>query len=731
MKSSRRLAQAGWERSTRPKIRALIASLQSRSRHARYDEHVRLLFLLTSSLALAGEFSTAIGDAYPYTVQAMTTDAAGNTYLTGNRTLSSGVDVFVTKLDPTGAVVFTNTFGANTVGYVIAVDPSGNIYVGGSTASPDFLLTNALQTQAPNAPTGFLVKLSSDGAIVIYSTYFGGTEGTSQITSLAADAKGNLFIAGWTNSSDFPQTSSLPGVPLVGQGVGVMGGVMVAQLSPTGNLVFSAVLAPVNNQDFPRIALDAADNVYVVGYTYATNLPTTTGVITPSGGPGAFIAKIKPGATGFAYLTYFGPSTYNVAGMAVDAAGNVYISGSSLDPTFPVTTGALAPFAPGVNVYPFTAKLNPSGSALVFGTLALTLDSLAVDANGKVWGTSFNTPTILPNANGWTTGPEYVAGLSADGSSLIYSARFPSGTVAQAASVDGAGLVHVAGNLGFVSAINPAAPPSMKVFAVQNGFLGSLSARVSPAEVVAIYGPGIGAAAPMTATSANNRYPTSLGGVSVQVNGTSIPLLYISATQINAVIPMELATNAGATIQITNKSATTAAFPLRIVPSAGVAFSSVFNSDWTVNSSNNPAHAGSYVTVYATGAQQNFAPLVDGQIATAAKDLCNGLCGATLTAFYPPICVGFCFAKPAVSSASVIAPTLLYGGTAPGAVAGITQFNVQVGTAGQTFTVPWYFILDLTVFGTNVAISQISIEPQSPDSFYGSDKTAGLRNESK
>jgi uncharacterized protein (TIGR03437 family) len=300
------------------------------------------------------------------------------------------------------------------------------------------------------------------------------------------------------------------------------------------------------------------------------------------------------------------------------------------------------------------------------------------------------------------TGPEYVAGLSADGSSLIYSARFPSGTVAQAASVDGAGLVHVAGNRGFVSAINPAAPPSMKVFAVQNGFLGSLSARVSPAELVAIYGPGIGAASPMTATPVDNRYPTSLGSVSVQVNGTSVPLLYVSSTQINAVIPMELATNAGATIQITNKSATTAAFPLRIVPSAGVAFSSAFNSDWTVNSSNNPAHAGSYVTVYATGAQQNFAPLADGQIATAAKDLCKGFCGATLTAFYPPIFAG--------SSASVIAPTVLYGGTAPGAVAGITQFNVQVGTAGQTF-MPWYFTLDLTVFGTSVAIAQISIEP--------------------
>ena len=679
---------------------------------------MRLLFLLTSSLALAGEFSTAIGDAYPYTVQAMTTDAAGNTYLTGNRTLTSGVvDVFVTKLDPTGAVVFTNTFGTNAVGYLITVDPSGNIYVGGNVASADLLLSNAIQTQAPSAPMAFLLKLSSDGVTVIYCTYFGGTQGISEITGLAADAKGNLYVTGLTNSSDFPQTTSLPGVPLSGQGTNLMAGIMVAQLSPTGSLVFSAILAPVGgfygyiSNSLPRIGLDASGNIYVSGFTYVTNLTTTPGVITPSGGPGTFIAKIKPGATGFAYLTYFGQSVYNVTAMAVDAAGNVFLSGSSLDPAFPVATTAPSTLPPGSTVYPFIAKLNPSGSALVFATLALSVNSLALDAKGNVWGTLANTPTSLPNANGWTTGSDYVAGLAADGSSLIYSARFPANTVAQAVGVDASGFVHVAGQLGFVSSINPNAPPSMKVFALENGFLSGLTARVSPAEVVAVYGPGIGPAAAMTATPINNRYPTSLAGVSVQVNGTSIPLLYVSATQINAVIPMGLAANAGATIQITNNGVTSAAYPLRIVPFAGAAFSTVFNSDWTVNSPNNPAHPGSYVTVYATGAQQNFAPLADGQIATAAKDLCQGLCGATLTAFYPPVCVGFCFARPAAVSSIPLIATILYGGAAPGAVAGITQFNVQLGTAGQTFTVPWYFTLDLTEFGTNVANSQLSIEP--------------------
>ena len=71
----------------------------------------------------------------------------------------------------------------------------------------------------------------------------------------------------------------------------------------------------------------------------------------------------------------------------------------------------------------------------------------------------------------------------------------------------------------------------------QNAFGGNGTARVSPAEVVAIYGPGIGPATAVSATPTNGFYPTTLGGVEVSVNGTNIPLLYVSANQINAVIP--------------------------------------------------------------------------------------------------------------------------------------------------------------------------------------------------
>jgi hypothetical protein len=155
------------------------------------------LFLAFTSLAMAGEFTTSIGGVYPSAVSAITTDSAGNTYVVGSRQLPGtpafvdpfvmqpDSDVFLTKLDPNGSVLFTDTFAGKGVdtATAIAVDPSGNIYIAGTTNSPDFPLSRALQTLIfpGGSGTGFIVKLSSDGATILYSTYFGGTLGRSSI----------------------------------------------------------------------------------------------------------------------------------------------------------------------------------------------------------------------------------------------------------------------------------------------------------------------------------------------------------------------------------------------------------------------------------------------------------------------------------------------------------------------------------------------------------------------
>src|SRR5580700_11342567 len=135
-----------------------------------------LYFLLTATLAIAGQFTTSLGDTYPYAISAITTDAAGNTYVVGSRAIGtnafrigtdglvgpigSGSDVFLSKIDPNGKLLFTDTFAGKGVdtGTAIAVDPSGNIYIAGMTTSPDFPLSRALQTQPSAYGTGFIMK---------------------------------------------------------------------------------------------------------------------------------------------------------------------------------------------------------------------------------------------------------------------------------------------------------------------------------------------------------------------------------------------------------------------------------------------------------------------------------------------------------------------------------------------------------------------------------------------
>src|ERR1700677_5341914 len=142
-----------------------------------------LLFLSIAGVSFAGQFTTSLGDNYSYTISAITIDAAGNTYVVGSRQLATagtvtlnsstdlgaGTDVFVSKLDPSGNLLFTDTFagkGADT-GTAVTLDPSGNIYIGGTTTSPDFPLSEAQQTQSNSNGTGFIIKLTNDGTTIL------------------------------------------------------------------------------------------------------------------------------------------------------------------------------------------------------------------------------------------------------------------------------------------------------------------------------------------------------------------------------------------------------------------------------------------------------------------------------------------------------------------------------------------------------------------------------------
>jgi uncharacterized protein (TIGR03437 family) len=325
---------------------------------------------------------------------------------------------------------------------------------------------------------------------------------------------------------------------------------------------------------------------------------------------------------------------------------------------------------------------------------------------GQAAGYVQNASCPIPNTNGWSSGGEFLMAVNATGSQQVYAALYPIGAIAAALAVDSSGLVHVAGSSAFVSAIAPTGPPSGNIFAFENAFGAAFTAQISPAEVIAIYGPGIGPAAAVSAAPVNGIYPTTLVGISVAINGGNIPILYVSANQINAIVPMELATSATATVHVTDGKVASLDYPISIVPSSPGAFAQVLNQDGTINSQSNPAHGGSIVTFYATGWQPSFPSLSDGQNATVAQDACNGACQASATAYnYVTICLGFCFAKPAITVIASITATVLYGGAAPGLVAGISQFNVQLGTPPASIGTN-QFSVNVTGGPANASVSQ-------------------------
>jgi uncharacterized protein (TIGR03437 family) len=652
----------------------------------------------------AAEFTTYIGDVNDYHVARVVTDSAGNTYLAGSRNLGTLSEAVAMKLDPSGKIVlFTILSGKGSdTANGLALDAAGNIYVAGSTSSPDFPLHNPFQS-APGP--GFVVKLSADGSQLLYSTYF-----PAAISALAVDAAGSVYVTGSTYSTSFPVTPGLPAGGVSTAPASLTSGAFLTKISADGSRIVYSALFSGSSVDCGAgsscftggryttgvsVAVDAAGNAYLAGNTNTTDLPTTPGAFLTKG-TGAFVAKVNAAGSALAYLTYISATNFilapnanpaNIAAaLTVDTAGNAYLAGSTFDPSFPATAGAYqttfsGPYQPGVT-YPlpptdaFAAKLNPTGTALVWATYiggkgADAAKSVALDASGNVWLTGTTASPEFPNKQGWSNGGDFLAGINSSGSALVYSARYPNDAASQSVAVYSAGFVHVAGPTGIVGTVAPSGAPVMRIFGIANAAFGPVLGRIAPAELISIYGPHIGPAAPVTATAnASGVLPTSLAGVRVLFNGVAVPLLYVSDSQINAVAPQAATPNSSMTLRIVSNDLTSPDFPATVVAAEPEVFrnpdgtAAAVNQDGSLNTAANPAKAGSIVSIWATGTGSIYPRPLDGQIASAAQDYY--CCQVGILAAYrlgtepPPL------------------PVVLYAGAAPGMVVGVVQINFQI-----------------------------------------------------
>ena len=445
-----------------------------------------------------------------------------------------------------------------------------------------------------------------------------------------------------------------------------------------------------------------AGNAYVAGNTDITNLPSTPGSFLP-GGPGPFVAKVNAAGTALVYLTYlsdtnliFYPNSTpanTATALAVDVAGNAYLAGSTVDPQFPATPGAwqtafdgpapVYPYSPLPPTDCFVAKINPTGTTLVWasylgGKGADVPKSIALDPSGNVWLTGVTASPDFPNAQGWSSGDDFVTALDPPGSALAYSARYPNDAVSQSVAVDHSGVLHLAGPTGIVSTVSPNLPPLPRVFGIANAAYGPVLGRVVLGEVISIYGPHIGPSTPAIFTPDSQGFvPTLLGGVQVNINGVAAPLLYVSDSQINAVVSSSVY-QGSQYAQITSNGIPGPEFPVTIISSAPQifqepgAFAAAVNQDNSINSASHPAKAGSIVSIWATGVPLPTYPYPPGQLAVAAQNFECCQVGVVFSA------INFAGGVPTGTVTGTTPATVTYSGASPGIVGGVVQINFQV-----------------------------------------------------
>ncbi len=533
-------------------------------------------------------YATYFGGSEGEDPTAIAADERGSAYLVGfsgspdlplvNALRRTRASAFVAKFAPDGAgLVYSTYFGGS--GYAdwpwrIAVDRHGNAVIVGVTASRDFPLVNAVQPAWGGSTwDGFVAKLSASGSELVYSTFLGGNN-YEEVRAVALDSDGNAYVTGMTRSSTFPTTL---GAFQTNQGEGRG---FLTKLNPSGSRLLYSTYLP--GEGF-AVAVDSGGNSWITGTTSA--LPVTQDAFQRgyAGNDDAFLVRINASGSSLLYASFLGGSDQDIGrAVSLDAAGNVYVVGSSYSRDFPLQSSM---YAPG---FGFVTVFKPSGGLLYstllpFGTIG------TADAAGNVY-----LITTL-RAQPFPTTPDAVqASPGGDWDALLLKivppnpvplaaqlspSTIPYGVGPFTLTVDGSGFVSGAvirwdgsdrptafvSNTRLTAAISEAdiaVPRGVPVSAFNGqpgGGLGnSLTFRVHPNPVLnqngatdaATFAPFLKAGsiaslfgwnlATRTESAAVVPLPTSLAGTVLRVNGMPAPLFFVSRTQINFQVPWEV-----------------------------------------------------------------------------------------------------------------------------------------------------------------------------------------------
>ncbi len=498
-----------------------------------------------------------------------------------------------------------------------------------------------------------MTRIAPDGKSLRYSTLLGGScplvdipvvAPAAYATSVALDANGNAWITGGTLSPDFPVTSDalqpkLGGGPYDG---------FLARFNPSGGLDYATYLGGAGYDILSAIAFDSSGNIFVTGGSTGLSQPASPGAFQsqasascPVFGPGpsfpipagnALVMKLDPAAHSIQRLTYLGaPYCLIPSAIAVDSKGQPWISGGAQ--VFTSTVQTASPFEIGIGSG-FISKFSADFSQLLFSTYFDPVSGLALDSSGSAY-----VAGTVPNTG---TQPVYIAKID---------------STPPAISLDSV-----------TSVILPASifPP---------GFRG-----IAPGEVIRVLGKQMG---PVTATPGviqSGLLTTNVAGVQLTFDGVPVPLLSVSAQEIDLVAPFELINKSATTIQVQYLGIQSNPVKVAVIPIV-LQLLAVLNADGSLNSASNPAKAGSAMALYMSGAGQSNPPSQNGQLNAAPLAAPGG-------------------SVQLLANGNMLPVT--FAGAAPGLAAGIFQVN---------FTAPQQTLMNVNLsFAQNVVLFNVWVQ---------------------
>ena len=434
-------------------------------------------------------------------------------------------------LDP-AVLVYSGYIGGSGIDTAsgIAVDRSGNAYIAGYTESTEASFPVVVGPDLTlGARDAFVAKVNAAGTALVYAGYIGGS-GFDSAGGIAVDGSGNAYVSGVTDGA---QAGTAAGFPLVvGPDLTYNGDsdAFVAKVNEAGTaLVYAGYIGGSGGETARGIAVDGSGNAYVTGSTTSSqaSFPVRVGPdLTHNGSTDAFVVKVNAAGTALVYAGYIGGSAgEGGAGIAVDGAGNAYVTGVTLstEASFPVVVGPDLTYNDRGN--PFVAKVNAAGTALVYcGYIGSGAGrGIAVDAFGNAYvvGSTESTEASFPvlvgpdlTYNGGTI-DAFVAKVNAAGTALVYAGYIggSGNDFGNGIAVDGSGNAYVTGVTFSTDASFPVVGgPDLTYNDRGDAFV----AKVNTAGTGLVYASYVGGAlsAPVTGTSGNDQ------GLGIAVDGS-------------------------------------------------------------------------------------------------------------------------------------------------------------------------------------------------------------------